>query len=99
MGVRTRGEIQLVEGLYVYMVLFGDKKLTPMTNSSITLVVLSYYACISTKPHVHVHCTCICYTMYSTLYMENYVHSTLAINRHKKESRHGEQTKYMYSAA
>ena len=27
-----------------------------------------------------------------TLYMENYVHSTLAINRHKKESRHGEQT-------
>ena len=29
---------------------------------------------------------------YSIVYMENHVHSTLAINRHKKESRHGEQT-------
>ena len=26
------------------------------------------------------------------VYMENHVHSSLAINRHKKKSRHGEQT-------
>ena len=38
------------------------------------------------------------------MYMEKNVYSTLAIYRHKKESRHGEQTlthysKHMYSAA
>ena len=28
----------------------------------------------------------VCITIYIILYMENHVHSTLAINRHKKEN-------------
>ena len=43
--------------------------------------------------------------LYMYMYMENYMHSTLVINRHNKESRHGEQTltytthygKYVYT--
>ena len=63
--------------------------------------------------HADTVCTCVhvqsCMYMYNDkirnyMYMENHVHSTLAINRYKKESRHGEQTlthysNYMYSDA
>ena len=47
---------------------------------------------------VHVHaCTC---TMYMYMYMENHVHSTLAINRYKKQTwtANTYSGKHMYSA-
>ena len=43
--------------------------------------------------HIHLQQCVEVYThAYTIVYIENHVHSTLAINKHEKESRHGQQT-------
>ena len=77
------------------------KTTTPLAvNSHITyrprcknvqLPLLVYKSSLDFMPailHSNTYCMCTCISMY----MESYVHSTLAINRHETGSRHGEQT-------